>query len=106
MTEVWDKIKKNLMESLSLAIDKTEELTSVGRIKLEILQIEHRLDEKFAELGKYIFRNFPDSKKRSIPIDEKIRSMVKELKELEAEMHKKEQQLGKIKREDGIDFDS
>ena len=56
MTVIWDKIKKNVIDSLNLAIDKTEELTSVGRIKIEILQLEHRLDEKYAKMGKYVFQ--------------------------------------------------
>ena len=58
MTVFWDKIKKNIVNTLNEAIDKTEEVTSVGRIKLEILNLEHQLDEQYTELGKFIYKNF------------------------------------------------
>lgn len=103
MTVVWDKIKKNLIESLNLAIDKTEELTSVGRIKLEILQLEQRLDEKFGELGKTVYKELSDQKK-TVPVTEKIKALYQEIKSLESEMGAKEKELGRIKEEDGIDL--
>ena len=61
MTSIWDKFKKGLVDSLNDAIDKTEELTSVGKIKLEILQVEHRLDEKYIELGRYVFNRLKEN---------------------------------------------
>ncbi len=105
MTELWDKIKKNVIDSLNLAIDKTEELTSVGRIKLEILHLEHRLDGKYVELGKVISEKLAEGE-GTLCVDEKIREIHKQIESLKRELHEKESELGRIKSEEGIDFDS
>lgn len=105
MTIMWDKIKRNLIESLNIAIDKTEEMTSVGRIKLEMLQLEHRLDEKFAELGKHVHNQLLMNPEH-FSIDEQIVTMRKDIEELAAQLRKKEKELGRIKEENGIDLDA
>lgn len=105
MTLVWDKIKKSVVNALSEAIDKTEELTSVGRIKLEILQLEHRLDEQYAELGKLVYHNLTEQS--SIIVEEgKISELKKTIDELKNQLQQKEKELGRIRQEDGVDFDS
>jgi len=104
MTVFWDKIKKNIINTLNEAIDKTEELTSVGRIKLEILQQEHQLDEQYTELGKFIYKNF-NSFSGSLIGDEKVDELIKAIDRLEKELATKEKELGRIREEDGINFD-
>jgi hypothetical protein len=104
MTVFWDKIKKNIINSLNEAIDKTEEVTSVGRTKLEILQLEHRLDEQYTELGKFIYTNFK-SFSSVLKDNEKAVELKKAIDHLEKELGKKERELGRIREEDGINFD-
>jgi hypothetical protein len=104
MTVFWDKIKKNIVNSLNEAIDKTEEVTSVGRIKLEILQLEHRLDEQYTELGKFIYKNFK-TLTGSLKENEKVVELKKAIDRLEKELGSKEKELGRIREEDGINFD-
>jgi hypothetical protein len=104
MTVFWDKIKKNIVNTLNEAIDKTEEVTSVGRIKLEILQLEHQLDEQYTELGKFIYKNFKTFS-GSLKENEKISELKKAIDSLERDLGKKEKELGRIREEDGINFD-
>jgi seryl-tRNA synthetase len=105
MTEFWDKIKRNIVETLNEAIDKTEELTSVGRTKLEILQLEHQINEKYAEMGKLVHRHY-DQYAESFPRTGKLPELNKKIEELEEKLHEKEKELERIREEEGIDFDS
>lgn len=105
MTIIWEKIKKNIVETLNDAIDKTEELTSVGRIKLEILQLEHRIDEQFTELGKLVYLRFSKNPDIQAPTG-KVADIKKEIDDLEVKLREKEKELVRIREEDGIDFDS
>ncbi len=105
MSVFWDKIRKNIVDGLSEAMDKTEELTSVGRKKLEILQIEHRLDEKFAQIGRYVYQVAPQAGE-DVASDEKLDGLRRDIGTLETELQKKEKELVRIREEDGIDFDS
>ena len=105
MTILWDKIKRNIIDSFNVALDKTEELTSIGRIKLEILQLEHRLDEKYSNLGKIVLAKLQNHSDY-IDIDEQIISLKDELEKLQNQLNYKEKELGRIKEEDGINFDT
>lgn len=105
MTVLWDKIKKNIVETLNEAIDKTEEVTSVGRIKLEILRLEQSLDEEYTELGKYVHKKYPNISGK-LSDDKKLASLNRKIKKLEEDISKKEKELCRIREEDGIDFDS
>ena len=105
MTVLWDKIKKNVVDSLTVAIDKTEEMTSVGRIKLEMLQVEHRLDEKYSELGQLVYQEMSKDPEL-LKVNEKISELRDDIARVEVELSKKEAELGRIKKEEGIDFDS
>jgi prefoldin subunit 5 len=105
MTVLWDKIKKSVIDTLNEAIDKTEELTSVGRIKLEILQLEHRLDEHYAELGKFVYQNLSEQP-GILVLEGKISELKKAIDELKEQLRQKERELGRIREEDGVDFDS
>ena len=104
MTVFWDKFKKNIVQTLNEAIDKTEELTSVGRIKLEILQLEHRLEEKYTDLGKLVYKNFNKGADNKEYVDE-LKELKRKIDELEKEIRFKEKELGRIREEEGINFD-
>jgi hypothetical protein len=104
MTVFWEKFKKNIVDTLNEAIDKTEELTSVGRIKLEILQLEHRLEEKYTDLGKLVYKNFEKGADNVEYIDV-LKEIKKAIDELQKEIHHKEKELGRIREEEGINFD-
>ena len=104
MTLLWNKIKRNIINNFTEAIDKTEELTSVGRLKLEILRLEHQLDDEYTQLGQYVFKNF--SKYSNIySTDKKIQKIKKEINRIDTDLQKKEKELCRIRKEDGIDFD-
>ncbi len=105
MTVFWEKIRKNIVETLNEAIDRTEELTSVGRTKLEILQLEHRLDEKYTELGKLVYNNFSKYSEH-LPGSGKLFDLKKAIDKLEKELREKEKELVRIREEEGIDFDT
>jgi chromosome segregation ATPase len=105
MTIFWDKIKRNIIDSFNVALDKTEELTSIGRTKLEILQIEHRLDEKYSKLGKIVMAKL-QKRLDFVDIDQEIINLKDELEKLQNQLKEKEKELGRIKEEDGINFDT
>ncbi len=105
MNIVWDKLKKSFIDSLNTAIEKSEELTRVGRLKLEILQVEHRLEEKFTQLGRHLYENFPE-RIADLKNDPVVARLREEIQELEKLLNEKELELAKIKKEEGINFDS
>jgi hypothetical protein len=105
MTFVWNKIKQSIIHTFTDALDRTEELTSVGRKKLEILKLEHQLDDQYAEFGKYCYRNIPKLKGQ-LTSSKKLDELMQQIAELEKNLKQKEKELYRIREEEGIDFDS
>lgn len=105
MTFVWSKIKQSIIHTFTDALDKTEELTSVGKKKLEILKLEHRLDDQYAEFGKYCYRNISKLKDQ-LTSSKKLAELMQQIDELEKSLTEREKELYRIREEEGIDFDS
>lgn len=49
--ELWTQIRQGLKDGIHYTVQKTEELTRIGRIKLEIASQKRRLARLFGELG-------------------------------------------------------
>lgn len=105
MTLFWSKIKQSIIHTLTDALDKTEELTSVGKKKLEILKLEHRLDDQYVEFGKYCYRNVLKLKDQ-LTSSKKMAELIQQIAELEKDLKQKEKELYRFREEEGIDFDS
>jgi len=58
----FNKLKKSALEFASASASKLESLTQAGKLRLDILAEEHRLQEKYAELGAKTFAAVQDSK--------------------------------------------
>jgi hypothetical protein len=56
MDGMWDSIKRGLQDGAEVAITKAEELTLVGRARLDIAAAKTRLSRLHAELGAEVFR--------------------------------------------------
>lgn len=108
MTGLWDNIKKSVGELATKAAekgreitreaaDKAEELTKLGKIKLDIFQIKRDIEKKLTDLGgvAYELLNAPES--TDIPSNAKVQSLVQEIKNLEQQLKVKEAQYEQVK---------
>lgn len=103
ITFLWEKIKRSLKESFSQALEKSEELTRLGRLKLEILQINQQIEKLFAELGGYAYHEIKSGTTKIAAVP-RIQQLVEEIEKLEEELQAKESELERIENEEGIDF--
>jgi hypothetical protein len=49
--DLWSQIRQGLKDGIQYTVQKTEELTRIGRLKLEIASQKRRLARLFGELG-------------------------------------------------------
>lgn len=104
MENIWKSLKKTLDGALKKAgeitreaADKAEEVTKLGKIKLEIFQIKKDIEKKQAELGSLIYDKIKDSDKKRLEISENMRAFVKDIEELEKKLKAKEEEYNKVK---------
>ena len=100
MASLWEKVKKNLADWYSVAYEKTDELTKIAKKKLEIAGINRTIEKHMLELGGTVYDLITEQgKKQEIAQDEKVVSLVEEIKKLEEQLKLKEEEIESIKRE-------
>ena len=103
MTTLWDSIKKGLLdgaktakEGAQIAAEKAEELGKKSKVMLDISNIRRKIEKNFTELGGKAFHLIHEEKVKDITGDADIKSLIKSIKTLEADLQKKHEALEHI----------
>ena len=56
MENMWESIKRGLQDGAAVAVNKAEELTQLGRARLDIAAAKTRLSRLQSELGSEVYR--------------------------------------------------
>ena len=95
---LWDKIRQSVMEGMSTAAEKTEELTKLGKNKLELLAIKRKISKQFTELGALVYEASKDEKPQKAYNTPEVTVIVDTISALEAELAEKEAQFENLKK--------
>ena len=98
MSSLWEDITRTIREGVDTVVEKTEELTKIGRIKVDIINIKRNIEKNFAEMGGKTYHLIVEEKKNQISKDKEIMELVECVKLLEKELEEKKQELEKVKR--------
>jgi len=104
---MWEKIKKGLKDGAALSMEKIEEYTKLGKLKIEEFSAKRKIERNFVDIGERAFELITDAKGSEIEKDilvsnaiENIKGLREELVEIEKKMHevseetKKEDETG------------
>jgi len=101
MSSLWDDIAKTIREGVDTVVEKTEEYTRIGRIKVDILNIKRNVEKNFTELGGKVYHLIVEENKTQIATNKEVKEIVECVKLLEKELEEKNKELEKVKaRED------
>ena len=98
MEKLWEKIRKSIAEGVSVAAEKTEEYTKLGKSKLEILSTKRKISKIFAELGGIIYDSIKAGNTEEILKSSIVEDLIDTLKQLESELDSKEQKFEEMKK--------
>jgi hypothetical protein len=104
MSKFFDSISKLVVEGYNNISEKAEEVTKIGRIKIEIIAAKRDIEKLFVELGGRFYNNF-NSKKTNLYKDKEILELINKVKKKENELKALKKKIDKIKKEDGIDIE-
>jgi len=96
---LWEDIKRTVKQGVSVAAEKTEEYTKIGKIKVDILNINRTIDKTYTEMGKEVFGFIDKGKTAEIGNSDKIKKLVAKVKEQKVQLKKKEAEIEAIKKE-------
>ena len=100
MADLWEKIKKGVIEGAYFAKEKSEELGKLGKKRLDILQIKRNITKNFSELGALVYKEASKAKNDKIPVSEEMKKVVERIKLLDVDLEENEKQLEKLKKKE------
>ena len=93
METLWEKVKKGFI----LAVERTDELTKIGKLKLDIAGIHRKIKQHFEELGGRVYELTKTGKRKKPVIDdENVLELIKRIKCLEKELTEEEKELNNL----------
>ena len=96
MSTFWDSLKKNMQQGIQTVSEKTDELTKVGRLKIEVIAVKRDIEKCFVELGGRVYDILGNQKKVSIPRDKEINKLVAEIAKFENKLQELENRIADI----------
>lgn len=87
MDNMWDKVKKGLRDGAAMSVEKIEEYTKVGKLKIEELSAKRKIERTFMDLGERTFDLIDNGKDgASIAADLTIQKAIENVKKLREEL--------------------
>lgn len=97
MASLLDELAKNIRTGISSVAAKTEELTKIGKIKVEILGIKRNIEKSFTELGGKVYHLIVEEKDSQVVSNAEIKKIIDQIKDLEKQLRTKNQELEQVK---------
>ncbi len=86
MGDLWEKIRKSVIDGVQIAAEKTEELTKLGKIKIEILNIKRKISKNFTELGSITYEAIKEGTTKKELESDKVNAIIETLKGFDSEL--------------------
>jgi hypothetical protein len=97
MDTMWDKIKKGLKDGATLSMEKIEEYTKLGKLKIEELAAKRKIERNFMDMGERTFDLIESGKdSASISADLVIQKSIESVKALRDELIDIEKKMKEI----------
>lgn len=106
MDSMWDSIKRGLQDSAAIAFDKAEELTQVGRARLDIAAAKTRVTRLKTELGETVFSAWEHGSGAGLHENERVRDLCDRIRVAVADLDDAEEDFEQVRKEQATDDDS
>lgn len=97
MTNLWDDIAKSIREGVDTVVEKTGELTKMGKIKVDIINIKRNVEKNFAELGGKVYHLIVEEKSTQVAANKEVKELIECIKILEKELQEKNEEMKNVK---------
>lgn len=105
MSDFWGTVKGSFVSGVKNISVKTEELTRVGRLKLEIIALKRNLEQMMIELGGVVYHQMDNGDDESLAVSGQMRQLADRIKKLEVKLDGLKEKLELIRKENGIDIE-
>jgi hypothetical protein len=96
MDTMWEKIKKGLKDGATLSMEKIEEYTKIGKLKVEELAAKRKITRNFIDIGERVFDLAEGQKEATIAGDLAVKTSIENVKALRLELVEIERKIEEI----------
>jgi len=86
MDNVWERIRKGVKEGAALSMEKIEEYTKIGKLKIEEFSLKRKIERNFVDMGERVFELISDKKGSEIEKDILINNSIENVNALREEL--------------------
>ncbi len=97
MSTLWEDVKNAIVDGYVFASDKAEELTHIGKAKVEILKLNRQIAQTMTEIGGRVYDMFDKDHQDDVPTDEMVRGFVESIQAFQADIEKRENEIEQAK---------
>jgi hypothetical protein len=83
---VWEKIKKNFKEGAALSIEKIEEYSKIGKLKIEEFAARKKVERNCVDIGERVFDLVETGKAPEVANDLLIKKAIENIRALNEEL--------------------
>lgn len=83
---VWERIKKGLKDGAALSMEKIEEYTKVGKLKIEEFSAKRKIERNYIDIGERVFELISENKGSDIEKDIIITNAIENVNNLKEEI--------------------
>ena len=89
-----------LTDATKTALKEAEDLTRRGRLKMDLVRLSRELEKKMADLGVKVYGRYSKTPDAPIAVDDELRSLIREIARIEADVAKSQQEYEAEKKRD------
>ncbi len=86
MDAMWEKIKKNLKDGAAMSMEKIEEYTKIGKLKVEEMSAKRKIERNYIDAGERVYELIHEGKGSGVADDLVIRKSVENISSLKDEL--------------------
>lgn len=86
MDNMWEKIKKSIRDGAVISMEKIEEYTKLGKLKVEEMAAKRKIERNFMDIGERSFDLMESGKGAEIPGDLSVKKAVENIYALREEL--------------------
>lgn len=93
MDTMWEKIKKGLKDGASLSMEKIEEYTKLGKLKVEEMAAKRKIERNYVDIGERTYNLVESGKGVEAGDDLAVKKAVENISALREELTELEQKM-------------
>jgi hypothetical protein len=96
---VFEKVKKGLKDSAALSIEKIEEYTKVGKLKIEEFSAKRKIERNYVDIGERVYELISEKKGSEIEKDIIVSNAIDNVNNLKEELVEIEKNIQEVTEE-------